>query len=81
MLIGFIEMFLQKNLHLWDIAAVLILVKEAGGITNKINLDNNKDHKIIASSPDIKDKIILTAIVHRKKPPTVLVSTLFFGTK
>ena len=30
---------------------------------------------------EIKDKIILTAIVHRKKPPTVLVSTLFFGTK
>ena len=30
---------------------------------------------------EIKDKIILTAIVHRKNPLTVLVSTLFFGIK
>ena len=50
--------FFQKNLHLWDIAAGLIIVKEAGGITNKIDLENYKDHKIIASSPDINDKLM-----------------------
>ena len=47
----------QKNLHLWDIAAGLIIVEEAGGIINKIDLNNHKDLKIIASSPDINEKL------------------------
>ena len=34
--------YFQKNLHLWDIAAGLILVEEAGGVINKINLNNIK---------------------------------------
>ena len=50
--------YFQKNLHLWDIAAGLILIEEAGGIINKIDLNNNKEHKIIASSPNIKDKLM-----------------------
>ena len=50
--------YFQKNLQLWDIAAGLVIVKEAGGILNKLNLNNNKDHKIIASSPDINDKLL-----------------------
>ncbi len=50
--------YFQKNLHLWDIAAGLILVKEAGGMTNKIDLDNHDDLKIIATSPDINEKLI-----------------------
>ena len=47
--------YFQKNLQLWDIAAGLIIVKEAGGIINEIDLNNNKDLKIIASSPDINE--------------------------
>ena len=50
--------YFQKNLHLWDIAAGLIIVEEAGGITNKIDLNNYKDLKIIASSPDINKKLM-----------------------
>ena len=50
--------FFQKNLNLWDIAAGLIIVKEAGGIINEINLNVYKDLKIIASSPDINSKFI-----------------------
>ncbi len=50
--------YFQKNLHLWDIAAGLILVEEAGGIINKIDLNNSKDLKIIASSPDINKKLM-----------------------
>ena len=50
--------YFQKNLHLWDIAAGLILVEEAGGVINKIDLNDYKDLKIIASSPDIKEKLI-----------------------
>ena len=50
--------YFQKNLHLWDIAAGLILVGEAGGVTNEINLENYKDHKIIASSADIYEELM-----------------------
>ncbi|MDA9731372.1 inositol monophosphatase [Candidatus Pelagibacter sp.] len=48
--------YFQKNLQLWDVAAGLIILKEAGGIINDFNLNNYKDIKIIASSPDINDK-------------------------
>ena len=50
--------YFQKNLHLWDIAAGIIIVKEAGGIINEINLNNHKDIEIIASTPDINSKLI-----------------------
>ena len=50
--------YFQKNLNLWDIAAGLILVEEAGGVINKIDLNNCKDLKIIASSPDINKKLM-----------------------
>ena len=48
----------QKNLNLWDIAAGIVLVKEAGGMINEINLSNNKNIKIIASTPDINAKFL-----------------------
>ncbi len=50
--------YFQKNLQLWDIAAGLIIVEEAGGVINKIDLNNYKDIKIIASSPNINDKLM-----------------------
>ena len=50
--------FFQHNLCLWDIAAGIILVKEAGGILNEINLSINKNIKIIASSGDINAKLL-----------------------
>ena len=50
--------YFQKNLQLWDIAAGLIIVEEAGGVINKIDLNKYKDLKIIASSPNINDKLM-----------------------
>ena len=50
--------YFQKNLKLWDIAAGIILVKEAGGILNNIDLSINENIKIIASSPDINAKLL-----------------------
>ena len=50
--------YFQHNLNLWDIAAGIILVKEAGGIVNEINLSNNNNIKIIASSTDINPKLL-----------------------
>ena len=50
--------YFQNNLNLWDIAAGIIMVKEAGGIINKIDLSENKNIQIIASSSDINSKLI-----------------------
>mgnify|MGYP001358542995 CR=1 FL=1 len=50
--------FFQKNLKLWDIAAGILIVKEAGGITNKIDLSINTNIKIIASSAEINTKLL-----------------------
>jgi len=50
--------YFQKELNLWDIAAGIILIQEAGGIINEINLLNNKNIKVIASSSDINSKLL-----------------------
>ena len=50
--------YFQNNLNLWDIAAGIILVKEAGGIVSEIDLSVNKNIKIIASSTDINAKLL-----------------------
>ncbi len=50
--------YFQNNLNLWDIAAGIILVREAGGIINEIDLSVNKNIKIIASSTDINPKLL-----------------------
>ena len=50
--------YFQHNLNLWDIAAGIVLVKEAGGIINKIDLSINQNIKIIASSTDINPKLL-----------------------
>ena len=50
--------YFQNDLNLWDIAAGIILVKEAGGLINEIDLSQNKDIKIRASSMAINDKML-----------------------
>ena len=50
--------YFQYDLNIWDIAAGIILIKEAGGIINKIDLSVNKKIKIIASSSDINSKLL-----------------------
>jgi len=50
--------FFQYDLNLWDIAAGIILVEEAGGIINKVDLSTNKKIKIIASSANINTKLL-----------------------
>ena len=48
--------YFQKNLNLWDIAAGIILINEAGGIIDNIDLSNKKNIEVIASNPDIHTK-------------------------
>ena len=50
--------YFQNNLNLWDIAAGIIIVKEAGGIINEINLSENDNIKIRASSAAINEKML-----------------------
>jgi myo-inositol-1(or 4)-monophosphatase len=48
--------YFQNDLNLWDIAAGIILIKEAGGIINNIDLNKTQNLKVIASSTDISTK-------------------------
>ncbi len=48
--------YYQQNLNLWDIAAGILLVKEAGGIINDFDLNNLNNLKVIASNSNISVK-------------------------
>ena len=50
--------YFQKNLNLWDIAAGIIIVKEAGGIINEIDLSQNNNVQIKAASVAINEKML-----------------------
>ena len=50
--------YFQKNLNLWDIAAGMVIVKEAGGITNEIDLYQNNNVQIRAASVAINEKML-----------------------
>ena len=55
---GRFDGFFQKNLEIWDIAAGVIIVKEAGGILNHIDLLSKSKMNIIASSNAIYENIV-----------------------
>ena len=50
--------YFQKNLNIWDIAAGIIIVKEAGGKINDINCSTTKDHQVLAASNAVYEKMI-----------------------
>ena len=54
---GRFDGYFQENLNLWDVAAGIILVKEAGGILNSINLSKKENLDIIATSSSISEEI------------------------
>ena len=54
--------YFQNNLNLWDIAAGIIIVKEAGGQVNDLNLKQNNNINIIASSSSINEKLLKNLI-------------------
>ena len=53
---GRFDGYFQNKLNIWDIAAGIILIKEAGGEINNICLDEIENLKVIASSPNIMAK-------------------------
>ena len=50
--------YFQNELNLWDIAAGIILIKEAGGLINEIDLSQSKKLNVITSTPDIYQKML-----------------------
>jgi myo-inositol-1(or 4)-monophosphatase len=50
--------YFQNDLNLWDIAAGIIILKEAGGIINEIDLSKNNKIQIRASSGNINQKML-----------------------
>ena len=50
--------YFQKDLNIWDIAAGIIIVKEAGGKINDINCSTIKDHHVLAASNAVYEKMI-----------------------
>ena len=50
--------YFQKNLNIWDIAAGIIIVNEAGGKINNINYSSKEVIKILAGSNSVYDKMI-----------------------
>ena len=55
---GRFDGYFQNNLHIWDIAAGIIIVKEAGGTINDINLSQIENVNIRASSNTIYEKML-----------------------
>ena len=55
---GRFDGYFQNDLNLWDIAAGVIILKEAGGIINEINLSQNNNIQIRASSMAINEKML-----------------------
>ena len=53
---GRLDGYFQKNLNLWDIAAGFLLVKEAGGVVDDIDLNKIENIKIVATNPNINAK-------------------------
>ena len=56
---GRLDGFYQKKLNIWDIAAGILIITEAGGKLNSIDIKKIKNHKIVASSeiiyPDLNN--------------------------
>ena len=50
--------YFQKNLNIWDVAAGIIIVNEAGGKINEIDYSSKEVTKILVGSNSVYDKMI-----------------------
>ena len=49
--------YFQKNLNIWDIAAGIVIVEEAGGKINDVDYSSSEGIKILAASNSIYQKM------------------------
>ena len=54
---GRLDGFFQKKLNIWDIAAGILIVSEAGGKISSIDIAKVKNHSVIASSEIIYEDL------------------------
>ena len=55
---GRLDGFFHNKINLWDVAAGALMVKEAGGTVNDLDLFDNNNIDIRASSGEIYDKML-----------------------
>ena len=55
---GRFDGYFQENLNLWDVAAGIILVKEAGGVLHSSDLSKKENLDIKATSSSISEEIL-----------------------
>tara|TARA_Y100000590_G_scaffold260238_1_gene292304 strand:+ start:2193 stop:2933 length:741 start_codon:yes stop_codon:yes gene_type:complete len=55
---GRLDGFFQKNLNLWDVAAGVLIITEAGGRINQLDCSKKENINLIASSNNIHDKML-----------------------
>ena len=55
---GRLDGHFQNKINLWDVAAGVLMIKEAGGIVNDISVFDNNNINIKASSDAINDKMM-----------------------
>ena len=55
---GRFDGYFQKNLNLWDVAAGIIIAKEAGAYVNEIDINRKDKIKVIASNNSISEKLL-----------------------
>ena len=56
---GRLDGFFHNKINLWDVAAGVLLVQEAGGAVNDINQFDNNNIDIRASSSSINSQILI----------------------
>ena len=55
---GRIDGYFQKNLNLWDIAAGIVIAKEAGAYINEVDLNKKDKIKVVVSNNYISEKLL-----------------------
>ena len=55
---GRFDGYFQKNLNLWDVAAGIIIAKEAGAYVNEIDINRKDKIKVIASNNSVSEKLL-----------------------
>ncbi len=55
---GRLDGYFQNNLNIWDIAAGILIIDEAGGKINKINVDESSNINLKAASSSIFTKMM-----------------------
>ena len=55
---GRIDGYFQKNLNLWDVAAGIVITKEAGAYINEVDLNKKDKIKVVVSNNNISEKLL-----------------------